>query len=166
MGKCISGHLPVVNTRELSGMMNASPPTDPSVHTGIVTKPDSLVSGSVNEKFFASLPQNKEIEFRLGWHVLKNPDSEKGSFSLTRRNLEEEEFFSKNIWQDLPAHLLGVANLRPRLSDVLTKQLPQSYQVSSKKSRRSSGSVVQVLVRWASAEQPNMISSNIFSELA
>ncbi|KAL2290453.1 hypothetical protein FJTKL_15553 [Diaporthe vaccinii] len=90
---------------------------------GIITKPDSLISGSKNEKFFATLAQNKEVEFRRGWHVLKNMDSEKGSFSLTRRNSEEEEFFSKGIWQYLPAELLGIANLKPRLSSVLMKQV-------------------------------------------
>lgn len=103
--------------------MDALSPTDRSVHTGIITKPDSLIGGSDNEKFFANLAQNHEVEFRLGWHVLKNLDTEKGSASLMNRNLEEEEFFSKNIWRRLPAHLLGIANLKPRLSNVLMKHI-------------------------------------------
>ncbi|KAL1881850.1 hypothetical protein Daus18300_000903 [Diaporthe australafricana] len=90
---------------------------------GVITKPDSLFSGSKNERDFVSLAQNKEIEFRLGWHVLKNLDSEKGSFSLTKRDHEEDEFFSKGIWPRLPAQLLGVSKLRDRLSNVLTRQI-------------------------------------------
>ncbi|KAJ0117159.1 Interferon-induced GTP-binding protein Mx [Diaporthe amygdali] len=90
---------------------------------GIITKPDCLISGSGNEKFFASLAQNEEVEFRLGWHVLKNLDSEKGSFSSARRDREEEEFFSVGTWQYLPAHLLGISELRTRLSNVLMRQI-------------------------------------------
>lgn len=98
-------------------------PTNPSVYSGIITKPDSLIPGSKNEKYFASLAQNMEVEFRLGWHVLKNLDSDKDSFSLTKRNLEEDRFFSKSIWPSLPAHLLGIYNLRPRLSSILMEQI-------------------------------------------
>lgn len=98
-------------------------PTNPSVSSGIITKPDSLIPGSKNEKYFASLAQNMEVEFRLGWHVLKNLDSDKDSFSLTKRNLEEDRYFSKSIWPSLPSHLLGIYNLKPRLSNILMEQI-------------------------------------------
>ncbi|KAG8158786.1 hypothetical protein KVR01_011229 [Diaporthe batatas] len=91
---------------------------------GIITKPDRLKPGSPSEKFFVSLAQNKEVpELRLGWHVLLNLDSEEESFSLSKRNLKEDEFFSKGSWLHVPSHLLGIANLKPRLSDVLMKQI-------------------------------------------
>lgn len=96
---------------------------NPSVYIGIITKPDSLIPGSKNEKFFASLAQNKEVKFRLGWHVLRNLDSEKDSFSLIKRNLEEDRFFAKSIWPSLPAHLLGIHNLKHRLSKTLMDQI-------------------------------------------
>ncbi|KAI9792213.1 MAG: hypothetical protein M1816_002754 [Peltula sp. TS41687] len=35
-----------------------------------------------------------DIEFRLGWHVLKNMDSDKGQSSLETRDSEEERFLS------------------------------------------------------------------------
>lgn len=98
-------------------------PTNPSVYSGIITKPDSLIPGSRNEKYFASIAQNVKVKFRLGWHVLRNLDSEEDSFSLTRRNLEEDRFFSKSIWPSLPAHLLGIFNLKPRLSNILMEQI-------------------------------------------
>lgn len=50
-------------------------------------------------------------------------DSDKGPFSLTDRSTEEEVFFSKGIWRNLPTHLLGVAELRMRLSKVLMRQI-------------------------------------------
>jgi GTP-binding protein EngB required for normal cell division len=37
---------------------------------GLITKPDTLDEGSDSEKFFAELAQNKDVEFRLGWHVV------------------------------------------------------------------------------------------------
>ncbi|ROW06113.1 hypothetical protein VMCG_04580 [Cytospora schulzeri] len=90
---------------------------------GIITKPDDLIPGSRREQFYASLAQNKEVNFRLGWHVLKNMDSDKGLFTLANRNAEESAFFSEGIWQNLPDHLLGIAELRTRLSKVLMRQI-------------------------------------------
>jgi GTPase SAR1 family protein len=43
---------------------------------GVITKPDTLVAGSESEAMFVSLARNQDVEFRLGWHVLKNIDSE------------------------------------------------------------------------------------------
>ncbi|KAI0430020.1 P-loop containing nucleoside triphosphate hydrolase protein [Xylaria sp. FL1042] len=92
---------------------------------GVITKPDTLVEGSGSEAMFVSLAQNKEIEFNLGWHVLRNLDSEKieGSSLLHRRNEEEAIFFSKGVWSRLPPSRLGVKELRTRLSDVLLQQV-------------------------------------------
>ncbi|KAI3321397.1 dynamin family protein [Xylariaceae sp. AK1471] len=72
---------------------------------GVITKPDTLVPGSDSEYAYASLAENMEIEFRLGWHVLKNMDSEKG------------------IWSQLPSSMMGIDELRPKLSNVLIRQI-------------------------------------------
>ncbi|KAI0530195.1 P-loop containing nucleoside triphosphate hydrolase protein [Xylaria digitata] len=92
---------------------------------GVITKPDTLVEGSGSEATFVSLAENREVEFDLGWHVLKNLDSEKvdGSSLLHRRNEEEEAFFSDGIWSRLPSSMLGVKRLRTRLSKVLLQQI-------------------------------------------
>lgn len=42
---------------------------------------------------------------------------------MTKRNLEEQDFFSRNIWRQTPADLLGVSKLRPCLSTVLTEHI-------------------------------------------
>ncbi|PLN82654.1 P-loop containing nucleoside triphosphate hydrolase protein [Aspergillus taichungensis] len=98
---------------------------DPSgVRTlGVITKPDTLVEGSVSERMFLSLAQNQDVEFRLGWHVVKNMDTEKGTWTLAQREVEEKLFFSQGMWHDLPHSMLGVNGLRSRLSKVLLGQI-------------------------------------------
>ncbi|KAK8106604.1 interferon-induced GTP-binding protein Mx [Apiospora kogelbergensis] len=95
---------------------------------GVITKPDTLHPGSESESLYVSLARNQEVEFRLGWHVLKNLDSEAGYGSLAQRDLREIEFFNRGIWTELPESVLGIDQLRNRLSKVLlnhiTTELP------------------------------------------
>ncbi|KAL3422985.1 dynamin family protein [Phlyctema vagabunda] len=97
--------------------------TDGNRTLGVITKPDTLIAGSESEAMYASLARNQDIEFRLGWHVLKNMDSETGTWSLADRDIQEEEFFSHGVWGNLSRSLLGVDRLRPRLSKVLLAQI-------------------------------------------
>ncbi|KAJ5556739.1 dynamin family protein [Penicillium frequentans] len=90
---------------------------------GIITKPDTLIAGSESETMFVSLAKNQDVEFRLGWHVLKNMDMDQGQSTLAQRDLEEEDFFSHGIWKDLPSSLVGIGSLRTRLSKVLLSQI-------------------------------------------
>lgn len=92
---------------------------------GVITKPDTLVPGSDSELLYSSLAQNYEVEFRLGWHVLKNMDSEKvqGGSLLAGRDAEEAQFFSQGIWSGLSSSMLGIDELRPKLSNVLIRQI-------------------------------------------
>ncbi|KAL3456109.1 P-loop containing nucleoside triphosphate hydrolase protein [Aspergillus heterothallicus] len=90
---------------------------------GIITKPDTLAAGSESETMFVSLAKNQDVEFRLGWHVLKNMDMDKGQWTLKQRDSEEREFFSRGIWKDLPSSLVGIDTLRTRLSKVLLSQI-------------------------------------------
>lgn len=90
---------------------------------GVISKPDILVPGSASEASFVSLAKNQEVEFRLGWHVLKNMDSEKGQSNLLDRNIQECEFFSQGIWLELSRSLVGVDSLRTRLSGLLLGQI-------------------------------------------
>lgn len=90
---------------------------------GIITKPDTLAAGSESETMFVSLAKNQDVEFRLGWHVLKNMDMDKGQWTLVQRDAEEQEFFSQGVWKDLPISLVGIDSLRTRLSKVLLSQI-------------------------------------------
>lgn len=50
-------------------------------------------------------------------------DTEKGLVTLKKRDVDEKQFFSEGIWQQLPGHLLGIADLNSRLSKVLMNQV-------------------------------------------
>lgn len=91
---------------------------------GIITKPDTLEAGSTSENQFVYLAQNRDVSLGLGWHVLKNMDSDKGAFSLQDRNAIEAGFFAGRAWNTalLPSHL-GIGNLRKRLNQVLVGQI-------------------------------------------
>ncbi|KAK3352495.1 P-loop containing nucleoside triphosphate hydrolase protein [Lasiosphaeria hispida] len=90
---------------------------------GVITKPDALVPGSPSEALYVSLARNQEVEFRLGWHVLRNMDSEKGASTLAERDAQEADFFGEGAWTELPLVSLGINKLRDRLSKVLLGQI-------------------------------------------
>uniref|UniRef100_A0A093UMF2 Interferon-induced GTP-binding protein Mx n=1 Tax=Talaromyces marneffei PM1 TaxID=1077442 RepID=A0A093UMF2_TALMA len=90
---------------------------------GVITKPDVLTPGSETEKMFVSLAKNQEVEFRLGWHVLKNMDTEQVRGSLADRDAQERNFFSQGVWEFMPPMLLGIDGLRERLSKLLLSQI-------------------------------------------
>ncbi|KAL9099779.1 MAG: hypothetical protein Q9163_004766 [Psora crenata] len=90
---------------------------------GIITKPDTLHAGSESEKAFLDLAQNKDVVFRLGWHVLKNRDYDGREWSMAERDENEREFFSRGSWVSMPTRTLGIGALKPRLSNVLKDQI-------------------------------------------
>ncbi|KAJ4353164.1 hypothetical protein N0V95_003593 [Ascochyta clinopodiicola] len=90
---------------------------------GVITKPDTLVPDSPTERTFVSLARNQDVVFRLGWHVLRNLDSDTGKWSLSTRDTKEREFFSEGIWRTLPNSILGIGTLRKRLSGLLLAQI-------------------------------------------
>ena len=87
---------------------------------GIITKPDTLIQGSVSETSFLSLARNEEFEFKHGWHVVKNQDSAKGEFDPANRDSEEDEWFAGSNFKTLPS---GVSRLRDKLSKMLFNQI-------------------------------------------
>lgn len=90
---------------------------------GLITKPDTLDEGSDSERFYIELARNKEVKFRLGWHVLRNRDYSTRHSSLQERNCAEEQFFSSGVWRSFHPTQAGVHSLKPRLSKILKDQL-------------------------------------------
>lgn len=90
---------------------------------GIITKPDTLHKGSESETAFLELARNKDVVFRLGWHVLKNRDYDMRECSDQERDEKEQAFFSHGSWLTLPSRCLGIGALKPRLSSVLKDQI-------------------------------------------
>ncbi|KAF2795549.1 hypothetical protein K505DRAFT_273051, partial [Melanomma pulvis-pyrius CBS 109.77] len=87
---------------------------------GVITKPDQLVGGSDGEKIFLSLARNEQVEFNLGWHVVRNLDS---GDENQDRDATEKQFLAESNFRSLPAANLGITHLRQRLSIVLFEQI-------------------------------------------
>jgi hypothetical protein len=90
---------------------------------GLITKPDTLDAGSDSEASYLKLAQNKDVVFRLGWHVLKNRDYKMRDASSAERDEAEEKFFESGVWMSMDPTQLGVTSLKPRLSAVLKEQI-------------------------------------------
>jgi hypothetical protein len=90
---------------------------------GIITKPDFLREGTDNELTWIDLAQNKDIYLKRGWHMLKNRGDDQMNFSFKQRNADEDLFFSKGRYADLPRECVGIDSLRERLSKVLLNHL-------------------------------------------
>jgi GTP-binding protein EngB required for normal cell division len=86
---------------------------------GLITKPDTLDEGSDGERFYFELAQNKDVKFRLGWHVLRNRDYASKVLSVEDRDKIEALFFNSGIWKSLPSNQVGVHTLKRRLSKIL-----------------------------------------------
>ncbi|KAI9658658.1 MAG: hypothetical protein M1821_002218 [Bathelium mastoideum] len=90
---------------------------------GLITKPDTLDAGSDSEASYLRLAQNKDVAFRLGWHVLKNRNYEMRDATSTERDEAEDKFFATGTWTAMDPACLGVKSLKPRLSNVLKDQI-------------------------------------------
>lgn len=90
---------------------------------GIITKPDTLHAGSNSEREFVQIAENKNVQFKLGWHVLKNRDFDTRKCSNQDRDRMERDFFSQGIWSTLASNIVGISSLRPRLSTLLKEQI-------------------------------------------
>lgn len=90
---------------------------------GIITKPDTLLEGSDSETVYVSLARNEQVEFKHGWHVVKNQDFGKGEFDPLKRDSEETEYFETSSFKTLPPYSRGVLHLRKRLSKLLFDQI-------------------------------------------
>ncbi|RYN59495.1 hypothetical protein AA0117_g13105 [Alternaria alternata] len=90
---------------------------------GIITKPDFLREGTENELTWIELAQNKDIYLERGWHMLKNRGDDQMHFSFEQRNTDEDLFFRKGRYADLPRECVGIDSLRERLSKVLLNHL-------------------------------------------
>ncbi|KAF2703656.1 hypothetical protein K504DRAFT_443514 [Pleomassaria siparia CBS 279.74] len=99
---------------------------------GLITKPDTLDVGSDSEASYLRLAQNKDVVYRLGWHVLKNRNYEMRDAPSKERDESEENFFATGIWTSMESAHLGVKSLKPRLSNILKdeilRQLPNLLQ--------------------------------------
>ncbi|KAK5079394.1 hypothetical protein LTR51_001591 [Lithohypha guttulata] len=90
---------------------------------GVITKPDTLDVGSDSERAYLLLAKNEDVQFRLGWHVLRNRDFESRHASADERDQTENDFFARGVWKELAKKQVGINALRPRLSYLLRQQI-------------------------------------------
>jgi GTPase SAR1 family protein len=88
---------------------------------GIVTKPDTLFPNSGSETSFLELIRNEDIKFSLGWHVVRNPDSNENQ--TVDPGTLEHDFFRKSRMSRIDPSKRGLSSLRTRLSEVLFRQI-------------------------------------------
>ena len=90
---------------------------------GVITKPDTLKSGSPSERTYLALANNLEVSFHHGWHVLRNRDTDTDGCDLAERDAKEEQFFQSSAWASLQPSQLGIEALRARLSKLMLHQI-------------------------------------------
>ena len=90
---------------------------------GLITKPDTLPPGSDSEADFVNLASNDNIQFRLGWHIVKNRDYQSRDSSAEERDRSEVQFFSEGVWREMPRDMVGIGSLNGRLSNILLGQI-------------------------------------------
>lgn len=99
---------------------------------GIITKPDTLPSGSEMEKKYLRYARNQEIPLGLGWHVVRNASWGECQANTYDRRSKERELFSRDPWKDLPRSSLGAEALVTRLSkcsfELTRSELPKVVQ--------------------------------------
>lgn len=98
---------------------------------GIITKPDTLHSGSTTQKAFQALATDNS-RFKLGWHFLRNRDYDTRESTTAERDAAEETFFQRADWKGIAKGRVGVDTLRTRLSRILlshiSRELPKLLQ--------------------------------------
>ncbi|KAI1772259.1 P-loop containing nucleoside triphosphate hydrolase protein [Hypoxylon cercidicola] len=95
---------------------------------GIITKPDTLASGSQDEGNFIRLAKNLEKShgLSLGWHVLRNRGEAETSDTDEQRDRKERDFFESSFWSSVPSKNRGVESLRKKLSGILLGHIKHS----------------------------------------
>ncbi|EER27666.1 hypothetical protein CPC735_030020 [Coccidioides posadasii C735 delta SOWgp] len=91
---------------------------------GIITKADKLDPCSSGLTTLYARVKHQDTPPNLGWHVLKNIDTEhKGSFGLSRDETESLFLSSSTPWKSLSPNAVGIDSLRDRLNKILLSQV-------------------------------------------
>ncbi|OAL71357.1 hypothetical protein A7D00_4258 [Trichophyton violaceum] len=98
---------------------------------GIVTKLDRLdPDASTIAKVYDRVKQQHQ-SLQLGWHLLRNTDSEgtERPVRVSRDDIEELFFATATPWRTLPLHFLGVGALRSRIRKTLLSEVKRHLAV-------------------------------------
>lgn len=115
----ISAQSPLVDQKILDEVRKHDPTGRRTI--GIITKPDLVERGSPHEQVYLRLARNEDPAYNLalGWHVLRNRSHSEASFSSSRRDKKELQFFSSGTWSCLGTRNCGVGSLRDKLGHAI-----------------------------------------------
>jgi Dynamin central region/Dynamin family len=140
---------------------------DGSRTLGVITKPDTLKTREA-EKTWLDLALNKDIFFKLGWHLLRNRADDENDRSFRERNLEETSFFEQVGYKDLPAKIKGIESLRARLSRLLfthlKKEIPKLRQELEQELDSVSGKLLAIGPKRGTILEQKLFLTDIFEQ--
>jgi GTPase SAR1 family protein len=111
-----------IENQAILGMVKRVDPTGQRT-LGIITKPDTLISGQKREAAYMKCARNQEHEFELGWHIVKNLGPGQEGATLEDREKAEIEYFAGGLWRNVvESEQLGIGQLRLRLSKLLEER--------------------------------------------
>lgn len=96
---------------------------------GVLTKPDLLDKGT--EEKIIRIIENKEINLKLGYYIIKNKSYNDNLNNITRENaiINENDFFNKGLWCNIHENKKGLDSLikilSKSLSDLIRKEYPK-----------------------------------------
>jgi GTP-binding protein EngB required for normal cell division len=90
---------------------------------GIITKPDTVGSGSKKEKKLIRLAKNELFRLKHDWHTVRNRSPDNPNQPASERDETEARFFSEGLWAGLPRRNVGIAALRAKMSRVLLQHI-------------------------------------------
>ncbi|OAR01773.1 hypothetical protein LLEC1_05146 [Akanthomyces lecanii] len=94
---------------------------------GVITKPDVAKADRIRRPYI-QLASNQQSDFKLelGWHVMRNRDTENEPHDFAARDAAEAKFFEESSWAVIPRTDRGVSALRARLSKIQFDHLRRS----------------------------------------
>jgi hypothetical protein len=132
---------------------------------GLITKPDSLIEGTNNQRTWIELAMNHDIRFDLGWHMVKNRSELEDGKSFVQRNASERSFFSKGAYADLPSSSKGIETLRTKLSsllhDHLKNELPHLRDELTEKLQKTTGEMERLGVKRNTIPEQRMFLTEV-----
>ncbi|EHL00349.1 putative Interferon-induced GTP-binding protein Mx [Glarea lozoyensis 74030] len=136
---------------------------------GVITKPDLPDDGSGHQAGYIDLAKNRDIFFKLGWHVVKNRAWKEKDATLTERKMAEDTFFRTTNWRELPKECVGIDALRRRLSILLfehvKKELPSLREELEDKLVETQGQLEQLGDPRSSGEECKTYLSGLSLEV-
>ncbi|KAK3324991.1 dynamin family protein [Apodospora peruviana] len=118
----VSGAIEFINATILKKVNQWDPEGDRTM--GLLTKPDAADRENITDGFIDLMLRrdSKKYHFKLGWHVLLNPDA-RSNPTMAERKQREAQYWVGRKWAKLPDYMRGADALRARLNRQLQREI-------------------------------------------